>query len=141
MPLLKIPLLDDETWSLTDHRGQVVAMNYWASWCIPCWEETPMLVRLQREFGAQGLVIVGVAMDERSSNEAPLAVKHFVKVLQVNYPIGLSAPMSQMAYGMEGLPVTILIDRKGRVARTYVGVLNESAFRNDLKALLKEPAP
>jgi cytochrome c biogenesis protein CcmG/thiol:disulfide interchange protein DsbE len=138
IPELKLKLTTGERWNLADHRGQVVAINYWASWCAPCWKETPMLVRLDRELGPRGLRIVGVAMDERESDAVPAKVTDFVVALHVTYPIALTAPMSQMAYGMEGLPTTVLVDRSGRVARTYVGAIRESAFRTDLEILLDE---
>jgi cytochrome c biogenesis protein CcmG/thiol:disulfide interchange protein DsbE len=140
MPLLELSLLTGESWSLADHRGQVVAINYWASWCAPCWEETPVLARLDRELGSRGLSIVGVDMDERESDAVPAGVTHFVDTLHVPYPIALTPPMSQMAYGMEGLPTTVLVDRSGRIARAYVGAIRESVFRADVKALLEEAA-
>jgi cytochrome c biogenesis protein CcmG/thiol:disulfide interchange protein DsbE len=139
MPELKLKLTTGEPWNLADHRGQVVAINYWASWCAPCWEETPMLVQLDRELGPRGLRVVGVAMDERESDAVPAKVTDFVAALHVTYPIALTLPMSQMAYGMEGLPTTVLVDRNGRVARTYAGAIRESAFRADVKVLLGEP--
>jgi cytochrome c biogenesis protein CcmG/thiol:disulfide interchange protein DsbE len=67
-------------------------------------------------------------------------VTHFVDTLHVPYPIALTPPMSQMAYGMEGLPTTVLVDRSGRIARTYVGAIREAPFRADVKALLEEAA-
>lgn len=140
MPAVRLNLLTGKTWSLSEHRGEVVAINYWATWCSPCWQETPMLVRLGHEYGGQGFVIVGVATDERNSTEIPPAVLRFVKTLQVDYPVAITAPMSQLAYAMDGLPTTILVDREGRVAQTYVGALNEAGFRTDVDALLKEPA-
>jgi len=141
MPPLKLSLLKGGIWSLTDHYGQVVAINYWASWCVPCWQETPMLVRLNRELSSKGLAIVGVAMDERTSGEVPQEVSHFIDALRVPYPIALPAPLSQLSYGMEGLPTTILIDRRGRVARTYIGEIRETILRADVMALLNEPVP
>ena len=140
MPPLKLSLLTGESWRLADHRGQVIAINYWASWCAPCWEETPVLVRLDHELGSRGLSVVGVAMDERESDNVPAGVTRFVDALHVPYSIALTPPMSQMAYGMEGLPTTVLVDRSGRIARTYVGAIRESAFRSDVKALLEEAA-
>lgn len=139
MPAVHLNLISGGSWQLSDHHGEVVAINYWASWCGPCWEETPMLVRLSREFGNRGFAIVGVATDERTSQEVPSAVRNFVEKLNVSYPIAMMVPMSQMAYGMEGMPTTILVDREGRVAQTYVGALKESRFRADVKALLQEP--
>jgi cytochrome c biogenesis protein CcmG/thiol:disulfide interchange protein DsbE len=140
MPEVHLNLLTGETWSLSGHRGEVVAINYWATWCGPCWQETPILVRLNHEYGRRGFVIVGVATDERDSAEIPPAVLHFVERLHVDYPVAITAPMSQLAYAMDGLPTTILVDREGRVAQTYVGALNEPRFRRDVDALLREPA-
>jgi cytochrome c biogenesis protein CcmG/thiol:disulfide interchange protein DsbE len=141
MPPLQLNLLNGGIWRLADHRGQVVAINYWASWCEPCWQETPMLVEIDREFAPKGFAIVGVAVDEHNSDEVPQGVSHFVNVLQVPYPIALIAPMSQLSYSMEGLPTTTLIDREGRIARTYVGAIRETVFRDDILALLKESTP
>lgn len=138
MPPLTLRLLNGETWKLADHRGEVVAINYWASWCAPCWQETPALVRLSHRLGPQGLTIIGVALDERSSEEIPPGVNHFIEALHVPYAIAITAPMSQMAYGMDGLPTTLLIDRKGRLARTYTGAVREAVFQADVITLLKE---
>jgi len=140
MPSVALKLLNGESWKLADHRGEVVAINYWASWCVPCWQETPTLIKLNRELGPGGLTIVGVAMDERTSNVIPQDVRRFINTLHVPYAIALHPPMSQMAYGMDGLPTTLLIDRKGRLARSYVGAIREAAFRADVKTLLKEPS-
>ncbi|QHS51645.1 TlpA disulfide reductase family protein [Edaphobacter sp. 12200R-103] len=140
MPVVHLSLLTGETWSLRVHRGEVIAINYWATWCGPCWQETPMLVQLGHDYGKRGFAIVGVATDERNSAEIPPAVLRFVERLHVDYPIAITAPMSQLAYAMDGLPTTILVDREGRVAQTYVGALNETKFRGDVDALLREPA-
>jgi cytochrome c biogenesis protein CcmG/thiol:disulfide interchange protein DsbE len=139
LPPLILTLLDDQTWKLSDHRGQVVAINYWASWCVPCWEETPMLIRVSHDFGAQGFTVVGVAMDEHDSNKVPVGVRRFLNTLHVSYPTAMIRPMSQVGYGMDGFPTTLLIDRSGRLARTYVGAIREKAFRLDVERLLKEP--
>jgi cytochrome c biogenesis protein CcmG/thiol:disulfide interchange protein DsbE len=139
VPPLTLTLLDGQAWKLSDHRGQVVAINYWASWCVPCWEETPMLMHVSRDFGVQGFAVIGVAMDERDSNEVPLGVSRFLDTLHVTYPVAMIRPMSQVGYRMDGLPTTLLIDRSGRLARTYVGAVRERVFRLDVERLLKEP--
>ncbi len=134
MPELVMTQLDGGTWRMAEHRGQVVLVNYWASWCGPCWEETPGLVRLAKEMGPQGLAVVGVAMDEGGTEK----VREFVDRFQVPYPVALPERMSQMAYGMEGLPTTVLVDRQGRVAKTYAGAVREADFRKDVGMLLQE---
>jgi cytochrome c biogenesis protein CcmG, thiol:disulfide interchange protein DsbE len=134
-PELAMAQLDGGTWRMTEHRGQVVLVNYWATWCGPCWEETPGLIRLSQELGPKGLAVVGVAIDEGGREK----VKSFVNDLHVTYPIALPEKLSQMEYGMAGVPTTILVDRQGRVAKTYVGAVRQADFRTDVEALLDEP--
>jgi cytochrome c biogenesis protein CcmG, thiol:disulfide interchange protein DsbE len=134
MPLLVLPTLDGGMWRMQDHRGEVVVVNYWASWCEPCWTETPGLIRLASELGPKGLSVVGVAMDEGGQDK----VREFVQRFGVTYPVALPQPMSQMAYGLDGLPTTILVDRQGRVAKSYSGAVKEKYLRADVETLLKE---
>jgi cytochrome c biogenesis protein CcmG/thiol:disulfide interchange protein DsbE len=133
VPELVMRQLDGGTWKMAEHRGQVVLVNYWASWCGPCWEETPGLIRLSKELGPQGLAVVGVAVDEGGTAK----VKKFVEEFRVPYPVALPEPGSQMAYGMAGVPTTILVDRMGRVAKTYVGA-RQGDFEKDVQKLLEE---
>jgi cytochrome c biogenesis protein CcmG/thiol:disulfide interchange protein DsbE len=134
MPELVMRQLDGGTWRMEDHRGQVVLVNYWASWCGPCWEETPGLIRLSKDLGPQGLAVVGVAVDEGGTEK----VKKFVDEFHVPYPVTLPEAGSQMAYGMAGVPTTLLVDRQGRVAKTYSGAAREADFRTDVASLLAE---
>lgn len=133
MPLLEMSQMDGGTWRMVDHRGQVVIVNYWASWCQPCWEETPGLVRLSREMGPK-VAVVGVAMDESGTEK----VRSFVQRFGVPYTVVTPGHETQMAYGMDGLPRTILVDRQGRVAKTYPGAVEERDLREDVGALLAE---
>jgi cytochrome c biogenesis protein CcmG/thiol:disulfide interchange protein DsbE len=133
MPQLVMAQMGGGTWRMAEHHGQVVLVNYWASWCGPCWEETPGLVRLSKEMGP-GLAVVGVAIDEGSREK----VKSFVDTLRVPYPVVFAEGTSQMAYGMAGVPETILVDRRGRVAKTYVGAVGEGDLREDIGVLLAE---
>jgi cytochrome c biogenesis protein CcmG/thiol:disulfide interchange protein DsbE len=134
MPALVMTQLDGGTWRMKEHRGQVVLINYWASWCEPCWEETPGLIRLSQQLGPQGLAVVGVAVDEGGTEK----VKKFVEEFHVSYPVALPEPGSQMAYGMAGVPTTVLVDKLGRVAKTYSGAVRETDFRTDVTSLLAE---
>jgi cytochrome c biogenesis protein CcmG/thiol:disulfide interchange protein DsbE len=134
MPELALAELDGGTWRMEDHRGQVVLINYWATWCGPCREEMPGLVRLAGELGAKGFAVVGVSLDVGSRE----GVRRFVKEYRVPYPIAFPEEMSQMAQGMAGVPTTILVDREGRVAKTYVGAVQERDFREDVEKLLEQ---
>jgi cytochrome c biogenesis protein CcmG, thiol:disulfide interchange protein DsbE len=134
MPELVMARLDGGTWRMGEHRGQVVLVNYWATWCGPCWEETPGLIRLSQEMGPKGLAIVGVAIDEGGREK----IKKFVAEFGVPYPVVLPQKVSQMEYGLEGVPTTILVDKEGRVAKTYVGAVRQADFKTDVEVLLAE---
>ena len=134
MPGLVMTQLDGGTWRTVDHRGQVVLVNYWATWCGPCWEETPGLIRLSREMGPKGLAVVGVAIDEGGKEK----VKKFVEEFRVPYPVVMPERLSQVESGLEGVPTTILLDKQGRVAKTYVGAVRQRDFKTDVEVLLGE---
>ncbi len=132
MPNVALEQLGGGTWRLADHRGQAILINYWATWCGPCRTETPGLVRLARE--TEGLAVVGISMDTGDRE----VVQSFVRQFKLSYPIAFPEPMSQMASGMVGLPTTILVDRNGKVAKTYTGQTTESEFRHDISKVLSE---
>lgn len=132
MPELVMTRLDGGAWRMEEHRGQVVLVNYWATWCEPCWEETPGLIRLSQEM--KGLAVVGVALDA----DGTAKVRRFVDEFHVPYPVVMPERMSQMESGLEGVPTTILVDKQGRVAKSYVGAVREQDFRTDVETLLAE---
>ena len=131
------PTLDGPSWTLSQHRGRVVLLNFWATWCPPCQAETPALVRVASEYRAQGLDVVGVAMDQDSMNTVPA----FVAEYHVPYPILLPRPFSPLTAVVQSVPTTFLIDRRGRVAQAYVGEVDEGSLRRELERLLQEPGP
>jgi peroxiredoxin len=134
MPALVMTQLNGGTWRMADHRGEVVLVNYWATWCAPCWEETPGLIRLSQELGSKGLTIVGVSIDEGGTEK----VKKFVDEFHVPYPVALPEKMSHVEFGLEGVPTTILVDKQGRVAKSYIGAVRQADFKTDVEALLGE---
>jgi thiol-disulfide isomerase/thioredoxin len=122
-------------WRLSAHRGDVVLVNFWATWCGPCREETPGLVRVAHAYAPKGLAVAGITMDEGGVEP----VRKFIRDYEVNYPILIPASDFELAGRISGLPTTLLIDRQGRVAKTYVGRVREAVFRADVELLLKEP--
>jgi cytochrome c biogenesis protein CcmG, thiol:disulfide interchange protein DsbE len=132
LPAVELQQLDGGVWRSKEHVGDVVLINYWATWCGPCRTETPGLARLAAD--TKGVAVVGISMDH--GDRAP--VRSFIKQMQVGYPIAFPEPLSQEAEAMVGLPTTILVDKAGRVAKTYIGETREAEFRADVGKLLAE---
>jgi peroxiredoxin len=100
--------------SLGQFKGQVVFLNFWATWCKPCEEEMPGMEQLYRRFKERGLVVLAVAADAAGSP----VVAPFVKKLKLTFPVGLDPTMSVAGlYGVWALPSTFIIDRQGNRAR------------------------
>jgi cytochrome c biogenesis protein CcmG/thiol:disulfide interchange protein DsbE len=102
---------------LSDLRGQVVVLNFWASWCQPCIEETPALNRLQRYIAARGATVLGISADEDAA-----AYERFLKAQNVTFPT--DRDISQKVardYGTSLYPETYIIDRQGKIARKIIG--------------------
>ena len=134
MPKLEMAQLDGGTWKLVDHRGQVVLINYWATWCGPCREEMPGLAEVARVSGPKGLAVVGVSLDKGDRGVVQAFVDHY----KVPYPIAFPAALSQVEQGMEGIPTTILVDRAGRVVKSYVGAVRKVDFEADVASVMAE---
>lgn len=132
LPELKLPDLNGAEWSLHENRGRVVLINFWATWCAPCREETPMLVNLGKEYKRRGLEIVGIALDEGGTE----IIKRFVADYKIDYPVLLPVPGSALSR-VDPVPTTLLIDAGGRLAKKYVGALSEKILRGDIEKLSK----
>ena len=137
-PDFSIETLRGDSFRLSEHRGEVVVLNFWATWCPPCREEIPMFVDLQRELGEEGLQFVGVAL-ERSAG--PEKVRAFAEKMNINYPIGMGTGRIAKKYGgVRGLPMTFIIGTDGTVEGHIPGRATESMLRPGLEALLDETA-
>jgi cytochrome c biogenesis protein CcmG/thiol:disulfide interchange protein DsbE len=125
---------DGKTVRLSDYRGKVVLLNFWATWCGPCKIEIPWFMDFQRKNKDRGFVIIGVSMDEDGWD----AVKPFVNRLGINYRVVLGNDSVSQAYGgVEALPTTFLIDREGNIAATHVGLAAKSDFEDGIEQLLQ----
>lgn len=120
---------------LSDFRGRVTVLNFWASWCAPCTEETPWFIEFQQKYGKDGLAVVGVSLDD----DGWKSVRPFIAGLGVNYRTILAdSQISRLYGGLESLPVTMIIDRSGRIAATQVGLIGHDDFEAAIRAVLDE---
>jgi thiol-disulfide isomerase/thioredoxin len=118
---------------LRAYRGKVVLINFWATWCPPCRAEMPDLVRLQREHAKQGLQIIGITYPP----ETKTLVRRFARSLKVNYPIILGTRQIKARFSSEEtLPLTIVIDRDGKVTDVISGILLRREFDEKIRPLL-----
>jgi peroxiredoxin len=118
---------------LSDYRGQVVLLNFWATWCGPCKIEIPWFVEFQRTYKDRGFTVIGVSVDEDGWE----AVRPFLAGRQVNYPVVVSTPEVEQKYGgVEALPMSFLIDREGRIASTHVGLVTKKTYEDEIRQLL-----
>lgn len=127
-----LPKLDGGEWDFADYRGQVVVVNYWATWCGPCRVEMPGLVSFAKEYGQKDVEVVGVTADEDLSQVLP-----FVEKYGITYSI-LTPGSDPNAVGEMALPTTFLYDKQGRLAKKYTGIVLESTLRSDTDRLLAE---
>ena len=121
-------------WALDEQRGEVVLLNFWATWCPPCRMETPELVTLAQTYGPRGLRVVGISMDEDPLTVVP----PFVKQYRIPYPILIPDEHFGLARSIASLPTTFLLDRKGRMARLYTGARDAEEIAPDVERLLAE---
>jgi cytochrome c biogenesis protein CcmG/thiol:disulfide interchange protein DsbE len=127
---------DGKTVRLSDYKGKVVLLDFWATWCGPCKIEIPWFIELERKHKDRGFSVIGVSMDE----EGWEVVKPFVAKLGVNYRIVIgNDSMAQLYGGVEALPTTFLIDREGRIAATHVGLTSRKNFDEGVEELLQDP--
>jgi peroxiredoxin len=122
---------------LSDYRGKVVLLDFWATWCGPCKFEIPWFMEFERKLKNQGLVVLGVSMDDDGWD----AVKPFVNQLGINYRIVLGNDSTADNYGgVEALPTTFLIDRDGKIAAVHVGLASKSEIEHGIEELLHSAA-
>jgi len=125
--------IDDRTVRLADFRGKAVLLNFWATWCGPCKIEMPWFVELQRQYGPEGLQVLGVAMDDASKED----IAKFAKDMGVNYPILIGKESVGDAYGgVQFLPTTYFIGRDGKVVAHEFGLKSRSEFEDNIKKAL-----
>lgn len=124
---------DGKPVSSGDFKGKVVVVDFWATWCPPCVAEIPGYVKLQEKYAKDGLVIVGISLDEGGVD----LVKKFAASKKINYPLAMGDGAVVEAFGgVEAIPTTFVIDREGRIQHKKVGAVKEEEFESVLKKFL-----
>ncbi len=124
---------------LSDYRGKVVLLNFWATWCGPCQVEIPWFIEFEQEYKSKGFEVVGVSMDE----DGWKAVKPYVAEHKVNYRVLLgNDTVTQLYGGVESLPTTFIIDRDGKFAFSpHVGLAGKNEYLSEIQSLLGSKQP
>jgi peroxiredoxin len=137
-PDFTLESLDGRSMRLSDLRGKAVLLNFWATWCGPCKIEMPWFVDFQKQYGSQGLQIVGVAMDDASKAD----IAKFAKDMGVNYPILIGKESVGDQYGgVPALPESFVISRDGKIMDKIIGLRGKAEIEDSIKkALNTQPA-
>jgi peroxiredoxin len=130
-PQLSLKDLDGKIHSLADYRGKIVLLNFWATWCVPCRDEMPIFVEVQKKFGQRNVVILAASLDDARTQKY---VRKFAKTYKMDFPVLLDASAELMAqFGLgETVPSTILLDTQGNIVDKIQG----EARRKDLLSRL-----
>ncbi len=137
---LSMKNLDGSGASLVDHRGKIVALNFWATWCIPCREEMPLFVQLQNKYASQGVQFIAASIDV--SEDRP-KVDSFVKEFRLNFPVWMDATIEQQAsLGLgTAVPATAIFDREGNLRFRLIGKSDRKDLEKRIEFLISGQLP
>lgn len=134
-PNVTFATLDGETFTLEERRGEVLLINFWATWCAPCRKEIPDLVEMQEELGPRGFTIIGVSEDMEGAE----VVRPFAEDFEINYPLVVDDGSIAEAFGgVLGLPTTFVVDAEGMIVDRKLGLFPVDEMRTRLEELLDE---
>jgi len=116
-----------------DFKGKALLVTFFATWCPPCRQEIPSLIKLQDEFSSQGFSVIGFSMDEKG----PKVVAKLVEKEKINYPVLMSESKTEREFGgIVGIPTSFLINRQGKIIKRYPGYVQHDQLAEDIKAIL-----
>jgi peroxiredoxin len=121
--------------SLKNYRGKIVLLDFWATWCHGCKQEIPWFSEFERKYAAKGLTVVGVSLDE----DGWKVVKPFLETAKAPYRMVLGDEPTAKKYGIKAMPDTFLIDRLGRIAAAYVGLVDKDNVETNIRTMLSQP--
>jgi len=131
-PDFTLPTLNGVDFHLGDHKGKPVLINFFASWCLPCREEMPVIEKIVREYGPKGVIFLGVAVDDTEEK-----MKSFITKYGVTFPVGLDKTATiQKSFDIYGIPTTYFISKQGIINYSHSGAVTEELLRHELDKLL-----
>jgi cytochrome c biogenesis protein CcmG/thiol:disulfide interchange protein DsbE len=132
-PDFSLPDVEGREIKLSDLKGQVVLLNFWATWCGPCKIEMPWFVEFQRQYKDQGFSVVAVSLD----SEGWEVVKPFAEEYKLNFPVVVGDDdLADKFGGIAALPTTFIIDKEGRITASHTGLVSKSDYEDEIKNLL-----
>ncbi len=131
-PPFKLVSTSGQQITLANYRGYVLLIDFFATWCSPCRDSIPHLVKLNQKYGSKGLQILGLSLDENGDK----AVREFSIAHKVNYPMALASEDLQLDYSLRSVPTLYLIGKKGVVVEKFMGYNEESGRR--IEQLIKQ---
>ena len=142
-PAFRLPTASGKVMSPASFRGKVVLLDFWATECGGCKAEIPYFMEFDNAYKTKGLAVVGVSLDIlyenlKDAHEGWSRVKPFVREHKLNYPILMGDDPVSKLYDIQAMPVTCLIDKHGRVAATYIGVVDKQDIESNIRTLLRE---
>ncbi len=131
-PSFAVRTLDGKMFKMSEHRGRPVVLDFWATWCAPCRASMPHLSRIQERYGGDGLVVLGLSVDEAG----PTVVKRFAERLRIHFRLAMADEKLLDQYGpIRQIPTTFFINRRGEVVRRTVGYLDAETLDTYVKEL------
>ena len=132
VPNFTLSTIDGKDFHFSDYKGKPILINFFASWCLPCREEMPVLEKIVREYGPKGVVFLGIAVDDTEEK-----MKDFIAKYGVTFPVGLDKTAAiQKSFGIYGIPTTYFIDKQGVINYFHSGSVTEELLQHELDKLL-----
>lgn len=132
-PEFSLRTLEGKTVKLSDYKGKIVIIDFWATWCPPCRKGIPDLIDLQKTYSKE-LVVIGISLDQERTIKD---LKPFIQNYGINYPVVLGDEKVVRDYGgVNAIPTSFIVDQKGFIVDSHVGLVPKSVYENKIKSLL-----
>jgi cytochrome c biogenesis protein CcmG/thiol:disulfide interchange protein DsbE len=133
-PGFTLKLTNGKDIKLSDHKGKIVIIDFWATWCPPCRRGIPDLIDIQKKY-SKDVVVIGISLDTETIDE----VIPFIKKFKINYPIAYGTAEVVEAFGnIEAIPTSFIIDKSGQIVDKHIGLVDKSVYINTITELLKK---